>query len=261
MSGSGDALSFSNPPVREVELSIFFQPIKGLKVTSIAGLVTAIQASFPDTTERFAFAPWNLDELDEEEQMSFRQAGYLPFPWLSFSNDEGMVIGFQSDRFSVQWEFSDGADYPGFAELRDRLLGHFTMFTSHVEEQTESKVLVSHARCEYVNDFGDVSVLRIAALAEGNELEFKAESPDRSHGSIYNRDFRWEEAEEAGSELELFAFSPPDDSTKVTIRSSTRTETPAEGLSNPLIERAHARLIEVFQLVSTDKQRDEWGQQ
>ena len=63
--------SFDNPPVRAVELSIYFDQIP-LRLISMAPLVSKLQEAYPDAAEEFARVPWKV----EADDTSF--AGYIP---------------------------------------------------------------------------------------------------------------------------------------------------------------------------------------
>jgi uncharacterized protein (TIGR04255 family) len=258
MTISSDALRFSRPPVRSVSLAVFFDKIEGLKLTSLAPLVTEIKKRFPQVQERFAELPWVLEEDDDASDIV--PPGYLPFPYLSFANGSGQSINFQDDRFRVTWEFSDGADYPGFEDLRSDLQVHLRQFADHVATEVGSELATRHVRVRYDNDLGSSSSPSEVMLRSYGSDPVALETNSKGLTLVEPTFHATVPVEDDQVQTEVFVLAVEQESeTRLTLRATARAVEGAELDCWGLLESAHSTLTGTFDQLSSDEQKQSWG--
>lgn len=260
MTQTGGTLRFSSPPVRGVALTVFFAPIEGLLLTSLAPLVAEVRKGFPVVKERFPEMPWAYEDLDDDEPFPLPDSNTFPFPYLSFANGSGHSINFQSDRFRLTWSFSDDEDYPGFDELMSQLGEHLDHFVRHIDNELGAQLAVSHVAVRYDNELGaDASPAHVMLRAYGvNEGEFNLGSDalrlqeETFHATIPQfADERIEDVYLISRRLE--------DGTTLGLRSTARRLEPSNEDWRELLIAAHDNLIEVFRRVTSPAQKSQWG--
>lgn len=259
MSTSGDALRFSRPPVRSVSLTVFFDKIEGLKLTSLAPLVTEIKKRFPQVQERFAELPWVLEEADDDAS-DIVPPGYLPFPYLSFANGSGQSINFQDDRFRVTWEFSDGADYPGFEDLKSDLQLHLRQFAEHVDSEVGSDLATRHVRVRYDNDLG-TSATPLEVMLRSYGADARVLPSDEQGLPLTQPTFHATVPVKGSiSNTEVFILAVEDDQlTRLTLRASTAGVAGSGSDCWTLLDTAHNTLTQTFDQLSSVDQKEIWG--
>lgn len=259
MTHAGGTLRFTKPPVRGVSLTVFFAPIEGLLLTSLAPLVSEVKKGFPVVKERFAEMPWTFEDLDDDALPSLDDDAF-PFPYLTFANGSGHAINFQNDRFRLTWSFSDGEGYPGFDALRTQLDDHLGLFVRHVAKEVGEDVKVSHVAVRYDNELGDdASPLDVMLRAYGIEAEQERRPSDASelkdatfHATVPRR------AESRTEEVYVISRRV-DTSTTLGLRSTSRRPEPSNGGWGDLLDAAHDNLINVFDSLTSRAQKAAWG--
>jgi uncharacterized protein (TIGR04255 family) len=116
-----DEVKFEDPPVREVELGILFDPMEAVSVLDLAAFRVALQDTYPRVEEVAPLAPW---ESPDDESMTLL-AGYSkwPMPMCILSNEtRDTRVFFQNDRMGVSWTYGlDAPAYPGFSRVHAEL--------------------------------------------------------------------------------------------------------------------------------------------
>jgi hypothetical protein len=259
MTHPGGTLRFTKPPVRGVSLTVFFAPIEGLLLTSLAPLVSEVKKGFPVVKERFAEMPWIFEDLDDDEVPNFDDDAF-PFPYLTFANGSGQAINFQNDRFRLTWSFSDGDEYPGFEALRAQLDEHLSHFARHVAKEIGEGVAVSHVAVRYDNELG-ASVRPMDVMLRAYGIEAGAQSPsphatDLKDATFHATVLRYAE----GRAEEVYVISRHlDAGTTLGLRSTSRRPQPSKEGWGDLLDAAHDNLITVFDSLTTQVQKEKWG--
>lgn len=250
-------LAFESPPVRAVELSLFFEAVP-LKLTDLAPLVTALRADFPEATERFARMPW-VYENSPEAQPGFVEegAGSFPFPWLTFSNNEGHSVSFQDDRFMLRWEFGDDRKYPGYTTLAPQLHAQFQNFVTHAEEHLAQRVEVVRARAEYENEMPEHAAWSVAQQAYQLKTSSSPTKIDglgsTSSGGLFHF-----EVNDLVTHVEYAAISEAESNT-LSLRSTTRIAESTVSSAVDTLDEAHRNLIACFGKLTSLEQHESWG--
>lgn len=254
-----EELRFAAPPVRAVELTLLFDPAP-LMLTSLAPLVSELRRRFPTIVERFARVPWSVESASAEGVEYIPEGSdQLPFPWLTFANDEGHSIAFQDDRFQLRWEFGDDRGYPGYDTLRSDLETHFASFVAHTQSSTSVEVAVRRARAEYENSMPlDVpwTVARLTFGAQGTAGDLLPDLVASHTGGGFHL-----EDDNIVTHVDFAAFADPEDAS-LSLRSTSRfADDTGVDASLSLLDVAHRRLIECFDTLTTSEQQADWGRQ
>ncbi|MGN6218605.1 MAG: hypothetical protein ACTHNQ_03805 [Microbacterium sp.] len=248
-------LRFATPPVRAVELTIFFDAVP-LKLVSLTPLVSSLQTKFPHVSERFARMPWiNEDAPNTAPAFLEEESERFPFPWLTFKDDQGRAVSFQDDRLLLRWEFETGREYPGFVALRADLGREFQSFVTHAEESTGGSVIVQRVRAEYENSIPE----RAAWTAAQQSFSVETDAPItpvpglqavNSGGLFHFTDDSYV------THVEYAAFSDATDGS-LSLRSTTHGDDAVAAFD--ALDVAHSRLIECFATLTTKEQQEAWG--
>ncbi len=116
---------FEAPPVREVILTVMFEPVTSLQTLHLAPLRVAWAGEYPKVSEMTPLPPWRLP-LDRAQVEIIGSGSNWPVPLCLLTNSAGdRALQVQNDRFVVSWRFDNQAGhYPGYqallAELRDK---------------------------------------------------------------------------------------------------------------------------------------------
>ncbi|HJQ47472.1 MAG TPA: hypothetical protein VJ870_14330 [Amycolatopsis sp.] len=114
---------FAKPPVTDVELTAWFDPIRTIKSLHLAPLKIAWASALPLVEENTPLAPWQPGA-----SFAFLEDGW-PMPSCVFSSRSGeRNVLIQDDRFSLTWSFAKVLRYPGFAALRADFASRFDEF-------------------------------------------------------------------------------------------------------------------------------------
>lgn len=248
-------IRFERPPVRAVELTLYFDEVP-LKLTNLAPLLSTLTMLFPVVEERFAQMPWVLEGSNEPSPFIEEGSTTFPFPWLSFSNDDGHSISFQGDRLQLRWEFEDERTYPGYIQLRRELEAELERFGKHVAASTDQTLQIRRARAEYENTMPTHIAWIVAQRTRGLDENDAPEKLDGLARMSSGGQFAFE-----GDGLETlvdFAAVSHDDSGRLSLRGTTTAD--GETL-DPLgaLDVAHGFLLDCFSTLTTSDQHDSWG--
>lgn len=252
-----ESVRFEHPPVRVVELTIFFDQVS-TRLTSIAPLVSQLQQQFPDVTEQFAREPWKAEDegADFTTWLSDADASF-PFPWLTFSDRKGRSISFQSDRFLIRWEFGDDLPYPGYEQLKEVLEHHYSLFQSHLDSSLGVTPVARRARAEYENQVSSDVAWSTAQQAFSPGRQFPPNPITGLQGTSSGGLFHFSSSDYV-THVDFAAFSEVDDGS-LSLRSTTKNgkDDAIDWVS--ALDCAHERLIHCFLQLSTDEQKSGWG--
>jgi hypothetical protein len=248
-----ESLRFTQPPVRSVDLTLYFTPIADLKVTSLLAFLSKWSDRYELTSESFALPP-----ADSSQPMSdFFSGDEFPCPWLTFFDAEtGHQLGFQNDRFSLFWEFKDGKDYEGFAQLKVELFDRFAAFSEGVGQVAGASPVVVRAECEYFNNLEDVRPLDVGARAlhGADPLPEMTVTP-----TTYAFHATLPPVEDGGIRVEVDLNAATRDGQNVLWIDSVAIRTDGEPTAEELLDSAHEQLLLGFLTTASPSQLEKWG--
>lgn len=251
------SVRFEHPPVRVVELTIFFDQVS-TRLTSIAPLVSELQKQFPDVNEQFAREPWKAEDegADLATWLSDTDASF-PFPWLTFSDRKGRSISFQSDRFLIRWEFGEDLPYPGYEQLKEALEHHYSLFQTHLDSSLGVAPVVRRASAEYENQVSTDVAWSTAQQAFSPGRQFPSNPIEGLQGTSSGGLFHFANSDYI-AHVDFAGFSQIDDGSLFLRSTAQSDEDEAIDWVNAL-DYAHERLIHCFVQLTTEEQKSDWG--
>ena len=154
-------VQFARPPVRRVVLTVFFRPVRNLKVTDLARLRESWREDYPVVNE-LAPQPPRAGDSDDDFVLVPDESPW-PFPHVRFASKTGdKGVGIQRDRFAIRWDFApddsgEQPQYPGYNELRRELGRLFEFFVATVQQETGSQIAPVASECRYKNVITGIS--------------------------------------------------------------------------------------------------------
>ena len=143
------SVEFEAPPINEVVLGIYFEPITALKLETIGVYWDKIRAEFPTVTQNTPLR--NLLTLPGE---------LFPLPRFWFiSKDETRLIQIQRDAFLFNWRRRD-TDYPRFFRIFPDFYSQFLQFESFLNDVLGVKGITRTAlELTYVDVLGSAEAI------------------------------------------------------------------------------------------------------
>lgn len=247
-----DGVAFTSPPVREVELSVYFALIPELAASHLSGLREGWRDEYPRVAEEYPDRPWKPSEQTMDATMGLQ--GRFPCPLVTFSNDDGDAVAVQSDRIVRRWSIGPGG-YPGFEKLREDLRSRLSDLTATFVTELDAAPQVVGASCRYINL---IEGLDPARLALGLLTGWSADRPTIAGSFVGLHVHQDDELELDGCNLSITVegSSDGDSLLRLTVDTDSDSETTEElgGLN-----RAHDVLVRKFLELTTKDQQDEWG--
>lgn len=156
------SIRFERPPLQEVSLSLYFEPIETLKVSHLASLRTDWRYDYPRADETPPLPFWTSGRPEAVQVLSPSSPWPLPIVWF-VSDDRSLQI--QADRFVLSWQFHSleehGAKYPGYDALKPELVSRFDEFARTVAAETDATPRVKRAELQYENLFPSYPAIRL----------------------------------------------------------------------------------------------------
>ncbi|WDF33717.1 hypothetical protein PTW37_01950 [Arthrobacter agilis] len=247
-------LRFATPPVKQVELTVYFRSDVTISASAIAPLNARWKSIYPSVAEN----PPLMSE-DVEDRFSFigQTSSHWPIPFTRYTSEqERRSVAFQQDRFEVQWDFDDseGSPYPGFESLLQTLRTEFAAFTETLKESSIN-LEVSGSRCHYENRLSGMSAAELAVgILTGWRGVPDQQADESGYVGIRVHACPTKDREDCST---LVAVDAQDDGDPSLAFFVSRKGPDNDGLGG--IARAHDELIDAFLRYTTDDQRNAWG--
>lgn len=262
-SESESRLTFANPPVVSVSLTVFFEPIESLQASHLSSLRERWKDHYPNLAE--------LPPLRQRNRGGNEAAlvplGSWPCPYVMFSSeDDQSSIAIQNDRFIRSWSFrvDEGtvALYPGFEKIRDDLAQHLDQFKEALRAELDQEVVITGSECDYLNLLDSGLSPEQMMVGVTTKWAMPVDAPTSSP-IVYG-----------GVRLHL-CDADELDGCWVTLRLDVDTDGPMLGIESgfdpsdgPLsdaelggLDLAHDKLIETFLEYTSDEMQEGWGRQ
>jgi len=151
MRSVGMTLEFENPPINELVIGIFFNPMDALRAEHVGAFWATVREAFPNSSQNPALirpgtAPVAQFPLPKE---------VFPLPRFWFiSGDESNLIQLQRDAFFFNWR-RGAADYPRFKNVFAQFQKYFSLFADFAGERLNVSTIVPIAfELTYINMIG-----------------------------------------------------------------------------------------------------------
>ncbi len=153
-----DALSpeFDSPPVEEVALAAYFQPISGLRSTHLNALHELWRGDYPEIEELPPAPPIPDVVGPHRPEIKLEIINTPAYRYMFKSADGGQLIQVQRDRIVHNWRKVHPSDeYPRYKNLLPRFLRAYDQFVRYADESNIGPVRPLKSEVLYVNLIDD----------------------------------------------------------------------------------------------------------
>jgi len=252
-------VAFDNPPVRRVELSVYFKQIQGFQVSHLSRLREQWRGDYPNSAELPPVRPVNRSG---EETQLLPIGSAWPLPYIVWSTeDEERAVGIQNDRFVISWRFSEQSEkYPGFAILSAELEQRLSELKSVVRNETGVELEILGSECGYLNELPETPANKLLVGVATKWTVDGADGPDIPATYSGIRMHLCNDPALRECVLDL-ALDLDDDGPFLSITSAfdLPDEPQGETLGLGGLRHAHDRLIETFLDFTSAEMHEEWG--
>jgi hypothetical protein len=254
-----DKVAFNTPPVRRVELTVYFKPIQGFQVSHLSSLREQWRVDYPNSAELPPVRPVNRGG---EETKLLPIGSAWPLPYIVWSTeDEERAVGIQNDRFAISWGFSEKSEqYPGFAALSAELERRLAELETVVKRETGVNLEILGSECGYLNELPEMPVgeLLVGVATKWVVDGSAAPAIPATYSGI--RMHLCNDPALKNCVLDM-ALDLDDDGPFLSITSAFDLPEDAEGETLPLggLRHAHDRLIETFLDFTSADMHEKWG--
>jgi uncharacterized protein (TIGR04255 family) len=248
--------TFSDPPVRHVELTVYFKPIHALRVSHLSSLREAWKDDYPVVAELAPLRPRNRGG-QEADVTPYREAWPFPYVMLS-SKDDSRSVAFQNDRFVVTWAFDEtDASYPGFEKISAHLRDLLGQLRDVVSAETEQDLDLTRSECWYLNELPDIPAteLLVGVATRWHGSAGSSELPP-SHYSGFRLHIDDEDHPTCGAEISL---DIDNDGASLIIASRFDVENDQAPDEVAGLTIAHDLLIRQFLAFTSPEMQKAWG--
>jgi hypothetical protein len=184
--------------------------------------------------------------------------GVWPLPFTRYTTNNGdRSIAFQSDRFSIAWDFDpDSPRYPGFDKLFDELNQKFAGLVSELSNAGIT-VNVRGSRCDYTNELDNIPP---AAAAVGILTDWEAQPSRRvASASVVDLHMHPCDAQEEHGCNAAISVQSRDAKTILRLAAERSSDNDPDAELGGL-QAAHDELVDLFLDFTTSNQRERWMQ-
>lgn len=251
---ASDPVKFQKPPVRRVQLTVFFDTSDAVQGNHVAPLRRIWNDMYPIVTEH---APMPHDDEPSENFSVLTENSHWPIPFTRYSSvADRRSVAFQRDRFEVRWDFDEesGAAYPGFESLRTTMQQEFDIFSA-VLGDSDIVLSITKAECRYVNQMQGFTA---AELAVGVLTDWRGspgpEADDSDYVGVRIHSHSQEGVDHDCSSLVAVDMKEDSDPTLSIFVTHAGGPNDLGGIAH-----AHAELISTFLRYTSEEQHLAWG--
>lgn len=255
---------FARPPVREVELTILFEPLETLQTLTLAPLRVDWSEDYPKLSE---VAPRPSSQERGRESVKFVPTeGSWPMPLCTFiSTDGNRAIQVQNDMFGITWSFdAQSPTYPGFEALRQELCAKFTEFERLVGSALGIEVKVTEVSTSYLNH---VEGMPAEDLCLGVLTGWTVEPRATQESSIDYAGIRVHHCASDNNQqtslligVDTAVSEAEDDGPAATLRLQGERMTDSSKVVTESLSIVHDILLAKFLQLTTPEMRERWGE-
>ncbi len=259
---------FARPPLKEVAISVQFEPLKEIRAWHIGEIANLFAAEFPHRSEQPPLTPVFETEGKIRQVPSYQfglqvQFATLARYWFSRS-DQNELIQFQTDRLIHNWRRTPADDvYPRFEVLSKKSMKEFKRLDAYLRKAKLGELTPNQVEITYVNaiDGSDeihkknsevFNFVQNSMLADAFEdmrfvSRYIINSTDGQFmGRLYAQcDPAFDEAGKAILQFQLIARGRPSNPT-------------LEGVID-FLNLGHARIVAAFDSLTTANMHAKWG--
>lgn len=252
------SVRFTQPPVREVSLTVLWDPLEGLLAADVGDLLSQLRSSYPKVSERPAMPPWTDIKFPSIQVLADNEV--LPYSWWLADESNNRLVRFQFDRIICSWRHTpSGAAYPEYSRMRadlEYLLGVTNDWLSSKRPQAGD--LAEQARqvqIDYIDqiDMAPIDLLR-GIVTSWQELPVL---PSHRVSSLLGATLLVAADQPERDETTVKVESDGSDGSLLTLISATDRDDNESYLTS--LDRAHAHCHETFLSITSEHLQLKWG--
>lgn len=253
-----DQVRFVKPPLVNVALTVYFEPVPALQVTHLAPIRQAWRDRYPNAAELPPLRPLKRGG-DEGDLLPVDSA--WPFPYVMFTSEgEGQLIAIQNDRFVRSWSLDESSDgYPGFDVLLDDLRMRLGEFRELVLDETGQDLVLVASECNYINALPEVSP---EDFIVGFATRWRGSSNGSGFPSAHYAGLRIhiDDDDRPGLRADLAADFDESPTLGLNARYRVQQEDDSD-LDMAGLKIAHDKVLEMFLEFTSGQMQSEWGRE
>jgi uncharacterized protein (TIGR04255 family) len=254
---------FEAPPVREVALTIYFDPVRTMQTLTIAQLRVDWLDDYPKLSEAIPRLSWKDPSTSFVDMLS--GDAVWPMPLCEFINAAGdKAIQIQNDRFGIVWRFDGPPDsYPGHQILAEELLTRFGAFERLVAERMTASINVERVTIGYENYIDGLTPQQLAiGILTNWSAEVGGNAGDADRCALRLGYLPGEDRRDTFVALNVRVdpcaeFEGTAPAATLSLNATREIHDVKELVSG--LEETHAAIIEGFLKITTDDMKRQWG--
>lgn len=248
---------FTRPPVREVSLTVLWEPLEGLLAADVGDLLGKLRDAYPTISERTAMVPWT--EIRVPGIQILAEDKVLPYSWWMSNEDDDRLVRFQFDRLVFSWRYTpDGQPYPEYNAMKHEFVSLLGIVNSWLTGKQPEISLDSHVRrvqIDYINqvDLAPIDLLCGVLTDWSGERGSKLPAQSPVLNATWFVDIDPSDLNETTVKIEFDGLN----GSILTIVSTTERDQRESHLDS--LDRVHDRSAEVFLSITSNHLQQKWG--
>ncbi|MFD9734273.1 TIGR04255 family protein [Umezawaea sp. NPDC059074] len=248
---------FTQPPVREVSLTVLFEPVSGVLAAHVGDLLSRLRPRYPKVAERSAMPPWN--ELNVPGIKIFSDGQTPPYCWWISNDSNDRLIRFQFDRLICSWRYTSGGNpYPDYHALLLELEELIGESSDWLQTKLPGVLLadrIVRVQIDYINRID----LQPADLLHGLITEWSHERGNTSFSDSSLVSAQWIVDDDSTADQQTTMKVDPDgvDGSRLTLISTTDIN--VGEVYQDSFGRIHDRLEKLFLSATSEDMQQKWG--
>ena len=254
----GAGFRYDRPPVRNVKLTVHFEPLTGLGIGEVAALHALWSKEYPSVRQS---GPQVQRWEGFRRSVGDRFGGWA-LPYVEYTDPTlTKTIAYQADRFTLNWSFGgslSGHRYPGYAALSKELHRRFHEFISTIEESLDKDLSIRACECLYRNSLDDVLPREWVVGYLTGWKETCVENSSKGELNLRISDEDTVDDVERRTRIWL-APTQQNQGSRLSINVIATKPKASRPQFDELMDTAHAKLIDVFEDSASTGMKEVWG--
>ena len=253
-------IKFKSPPINEVGIGVYFDPLKAMRAEHIGLFWADIRNNFPEVQQVLPYIHDHVQADFAVKEESFS----LPRFWF-IAEDETYAIQIQQNMFMLNWRKKEQT-YPHFAAIKKKFDQYYQNFRKFCQQYLKIDALkISVCELFYVNTIDDISSDEARKFIPSCQMLDAGITDSRK--SVFAITQKHDLQNGINIELKLNSAQNRDTKKDVLILNLKATGLFSDSeTENFTIDQwfadAHAILVESFiQLTDEDVQKNQWGRE
>lgn len=252
------SVRFTQPPVREVSLTVLWDPLEGLLAADVGDLLSELRPDYPKISEKPAMPPWNNIKFPSIQVLADNEV--LPYSWWMANETDTMLVRFQFDRIVCSWRHTpSGTAYPEYSKMRADL-EHLVQVVGRwlLNKPTQDLDLSEHVQqvqVDYINqvDMAPIDLLRGII----NGWQEPSAKPSHHVALLLGATLLAESDQPEQNETTVKVDSDGSDGSILTLISAAQKAEHEDYMTS--LDRAHEHCQRTFLSITSEQLQSKWG--